>query len=82
MSGDAKAEDFCIDQNRISPDSARIFQLVNALGYAGAGQADLFRKLPNGHAAIPGQCGDNRSIRCIEWPSYITASVHSSPLAG
>ena len=34
---DAKAEDFGIDQNRISLDSARIFQLVNTLGYAGAG---------------------------------------------
>lgn len=33
MRRNAEAEGFGIDCNRISPDRARIFQLVNTLGY-------------------------------------------------
>lgn len=41
MSGDAEAEDFGIDLNRMPPNRALVFQLVNPLCYAGAGQANL-----------------------------------------
>ena len=67
MSGDAKAEDFGIDQNRISLNSARIFQLVNALGHAGAGQVDMGCKIPDGHATVFEQCGDIGSVDRAEW---------------
>lgn len=59
MRGDAKAKNFGIDQNRITPDRARIFQFVYPLGHTGAGHSDLVGKVADRHAAVFGR----RAIR-------------------
>ena len=71
-----ETEDCRIDRNRISTDCARIFQLVDTLGYAGAGQANLSCKIADRHATVLGQCGDYGSIGRIEQPGNVTASIH------
>ena len=58
------------------------FKLVNALGNTWTGHSNLLCELPNCHSAIADQCGNYSSISCINWPGYIAASIHISPLAG
>lgn len=52
--GDTKTKNFGVNQYRVAPDSTRIFKFVNPLGDTWAGQADLCRKLADGHATVLG----------------------------
>ena len=82
MSRDVQTKDFGINRDGVFLDRTRIFQLENSLSHTWAGHSDLFCKVFDGYAAVFGQCRDYRSISRVELPGYITASVHSSPLAG
>ena len=76
MRSNTKTEGFGINHNRISTDCAGIFQFVDALCYAGAGQANLSCKLADGHSTVFGQRGNYGSIGRVEGPGNVTASIH------
>src|SRR3546814_2475724 len=79
MRRNPETEDGGVDRDRVTVDRTSIFELANALGRTGAGQANLSREFSNGHTAVLRQRSDDRPIGRIEGAEQVAASIHRPP---
>src|SRR3546814_9398992 len=75
MRRNPETEDGGVDRDRVTVDRTSIFELANALGRTGAGQANLSREFSNGHTAVLRQRSDDRPIGRIEGAGQVAASI-------
>src|SRR3546814_5620282 len=80
MRRNPETEDGGVDRDRVTVDRTSIFELANALGRTGAGQANLSREFSNGHTAVLRQRSDDRPIGRIEGAGQVAASIHRPPI--